>query len=223
MPDYIPRDDAGFDTWQANIVTYINAHLVALGLPPLGDPDVTAMNAAQTDWNSKYPAHVAAAAAAESARAAKETSRNAFIVVLRRLVQRLQASSSVDDAERAAMQITIPDHDPTPVGAPTTRPVLQADTSQRLRVTINFADEGTPTSRAKPAGVTGCEMWMKIGGPPPTDLTECQFLATDSRTPYTANFDGSEANQTAHFIGRWMSTRNEPGPLSETVSATIPG
>ncbi|MBI5706964.1 MAG: hypothetical protein HZC36_08235 [Armatimonadetes bacterium] len=46
-------------------------------------------------------------------------------------------------------------------------------------------------------------------------------LATDSRTPYTANFDGSEANQTAHFIGRWMSTRNEPGPLSERVSATV--
>lgn len=36
-------------------------------------------------------------------------------------------------------------------------------------------------------------------------------------------FDSGEANQTAHFIGRWMSTRIEPGPLSETVSATVPG
>ncbi|NOG39213.1 MAG: hypothetical protein HND43_07450, partial [Armatimonadetes bacterium] len=130
---------------------------------------------------------------------------------------------SVDDAERAAMQITIPDTIPTPVDAPTTRPVLSADTSQRLRITVGFADEGTPTSRAKPPGVTGCEIWVKLGGAPPTDLSECQFLATDSRTPYTANFDGSEANQTAHFIGRWMSTRNEAGPLSETVSATVPG
>ncbi len=83
-------------------------------------------------------------------------------------------------------------------------------------------------------GGMGCEVWMskipydsgtsgKLGGPPWTDLSECQFLATDSRTPYAANFDGSEANQTAHFFGRWMSTRNEPGPLSETVSATVPG
>lgn len=62
-----------------------------------------------------------------------------------------------------------------------------------------------------------------LGGPHPTGLSECQFLATDSRTPYAANFDGSEANQTVHFIGRWISTRNEPGPLSETVSATVPG
>lgn len=54
-------------------------------------------------------------------------------------------------------------------------------------------------------------------------LRLCLFLATDSRTPYVASFDGGEANQIAHFIGRWMSTRNEPGPLSETVSSTVPG
>lgn len=225
MPDYIPRDDANFDTWQANFKTYVNANLANLGLPTglPGDPDVNAMNTAQTDWNTKYPAHVSAQASAQAAREAKEVSRNAYIGIIRRLAQRLQTSSSVDDTERAAMGITVPDREPTAVGAPTTRPVLSADTSQRLRIIVGFADEGTPTSKAKPAGVTGCEIWVKLGGPPPTDLSECQFLATDSRTPYTANFDGSEANQTAHFIGRWMSTRNEPGPLSETVSATVPG
>lgn len=100
---------------------------------------------------------------------------------------------------------------------------MKTDTSQLLGITVRFADEGTPTSKAKPAGVMGCEVWVKVGGPPPTDLSECQYLATDSRTPYVATFDGGEANQTAHFIGRWMSTRNEPGPLSETVSATVPG
>jgi hypothetical protein len=69
----------------------------------------------------------------------------------------------------------------------------------------------------------GCEIWLKLGGPPPTDLTECVFLALDTSTPYTALFDGSEANQTAHFIGRWVSTRGDKEPLSETVSATVPG
>lgn len=196
MPDYIPRDDPGFDTWQANFVTYVNANVVALGLTAL-DPDVVAMGVAQTDWAAKYPANVTAQAAAQSARQDKDLSRDAFVTVVRRLAQRLQASSAVDDTERAAMGITVPDRDPTLVGP--------------------------PTSKAKPAGVTACEIWMKLGGAPPVDLSECQYLATDSRTPYTADFPGPEANQTAHFIGRWMSTRNEPGPLSETVSATVPG
>ena len=35
MPDFIPPNDAEFDSWQANHVTYLNAHLVALGLTPV--------------------------------------------------------------------------------------------------------------------------------------------------------------------------------------------
>ena len=60
---------------------------------------------------------------------------------------------------------------------------------------------------------------MSVGPPYPSG----NRTATDTRTPYVAVFDGDEANQTAHFIGRWISTRNEAGPLSETVSATVPG
>jgi hypothetical protein len=60
-------------------------------------------------------------------------------------------------------------------------------------------------------------------GPPPTDLSQCQFLATDTRTAYMAVFDGPEANQTAHFIGRWMSTRIATGPLGEAGMVTVPG
>lgn len=221
MPDYIPGDDAGFDTWQGNIKTYINANLAGIGLTAL-DGDVVAMNTQQTDWIAKYAALISAQAAAQAAKQAKDVSRHAYEVILRRLVQRLQTSSSVDDSERAAMGITVPDRQPTPVGAPTSKPVLAADTSQRLRITVGFADEGTPTSKAKPAGVMGCEIWVKLGGPPPTDLTECQFLALDTKTPYVATFDGAEANQTAHFMGRWQSTRGDRGPLSETVSATVP-
>lgn len=29
MPDYIPATDGDFDSWQANFVTYANAHLAA--------------------------------------------------------------------------------------------------------------------------------------------------------------------------------------------------
>jgi hypothetical protein len=219
--DYIPIPDSAFDTWLANYLTYLNANVVALGLTAL-DTDVTALNSAQTDWQTKYPAHITAQGAAATARQAKDASRNTFVTIFRRLTQRLQTSSSVSDAERAALGITIPDRDPTPVGPPSTRPVLQADTSQRQQIGIAFVDEGTPTSKAKPAGVSGCEIWVKLGGAPPADLSECDYLATDTRTPYVASFDGAQANQTAHFIGRWISTRNEPGPLSETLSATVP-
>jgi hypothetical protein len=172
---------------------------------------VTALNSARADWQARYPAHVAAQSAAATARQAKDASRAGYETVVRRLAGRLQKSAAVDDGERAALGITVPDREPTPVGPPKTRPVLEADTSQRLRVVVSFFDQDDAGRRAKPPGVSGCEIYVKVGGPPPTELGECAYLATDTRSPYLAEFDGADAGQTAHFVGRWVSTRGEAG------------
>ena len=219
MPDYIPRPDGGFDAWQANFVTYASANAAALGLDPL--VDIPPLTAAQGTWSTDYAANTTAQAAAQAARQAKEAARSAFEGVIRPLVGVLQASAAVDDTERKALGITVPDTTPTPVGPPTSRPVVTVDTSQRLQHTIEFGDELTPTSRAKPDGVRGAQIWVKIGDPPPVDPDELTFLATDTRTPYVANFDGADGNKVAHYMLRWESTRGDVGPWSETASATI--
>ncbi len=219
MPDYIPRPDGGFDAWQANFVTYASANAAALGLDPL--TDIPPLTAAQTAWSTDYAANTAAQAAAQAARQGKEGARSAYEGLIRPLVGVLQASAAVDNIERKALGITVPDTTPTPVGPPTSRPVVTVDTSQRLQHSIAFADETTLTSRAKPDGVRGAQIWVKIGDPPPVDPDELTFLATDTRTPYVANFDGADANKVAHYMLRWESTRGDVGPWSETASATI--
>ncbi len=217
--DYIPRPDGTFDAWQANFVTYATANAAALGLDPL--VDIPPLAAAQGLWTTDYGANTTAQAAAQAARQAKEGARSAFEGVIRPLVGVLQASAEVDDGERAALGITVPDTKPTPVGPPTSRPVVSVDTSQRLQHTIAFADELTALSRAKPPGVRGAQIWVKIGDPAPTDPNELTFLATDTRTPYVTDFDGADANKVAHYMLRWESTRGDVGPWSETASATI--
>ncbi len=219
MPDYIPSADGEFDAWQSNFVTYATANAAALGLDPL--VDIPPLAAAQSTWTTDYAANTAAQAAAQAARQAKVGARSAFVDVIRPLVGVLQASADVDDTERAALGITVPDTKPTPVGPPTSRPVAVVDTSQRLQHTIEFVDETTLTSKAKPAGVRGAQIWVKIGDPPPVDPNELTFLGTDTRTPYLASFDGADANKVAHYMLRWESSRGETGPWSETASATI--
>ncbi len=219
MPDYIPSPDGDFDAWQDNFITYASANAAALGLDPL--VDIPPLIAAQGTWTTDRASNTAAQAAAQSARQAKDVARGGLEGVIRPLVGRLQASAAVDDAERAALGITVPDTIPTPVGPPVTRPVVKVDTSQRLQHTISFADELTPTRIAKPAGVRGAQVWVKIGDPAPVDPNELTYLATDTRTPYLAQFEGADANKVAHYMLRWESTRGEPGPWSETASATI--
>ncbi len=217
--DYIPRPDGSFDAWQVNFVAYATANAAALGLDPL--VDIPPLTNAQTTWAADLPAHVTAQAAAESARQAKDDARSTFEGVIRPLVARLQASPDVDDTERQALGITVADAVPTPSAVPTTRPLVTVDTGQRLRHVIAFVDELTPTRKAKPDGVMGAEVWVKVGDPAPVDPGELTFLATDTRTPYTADYTGTDANKVAHYMLRWINTRGEKGPWSETASATI--
>ena len=218
MAGYIPHADPAFDTWQQNFITYLGAHYTDLGLAP---EEIVPPITAQTTWTSDYAAHATAQAAAQSARQAKDDARTAFEDAIRSLVRRLQASPDVDDTEREAMGITVADTTATAAAEPASRPLVSVDTSQRLRHVIAFVDENTPTRKAKPKGVMGVELWVKIGDPVPTDPAELTFLAVDTRTPYTADYGGEDGGKTAHYMLRWVNTTGEKGPWSETASATI--
>jgi len=66
-------------------------------------------------WTTDYPAHTAAQIAAQAARQANDGARDGLEGSIRPLVRRLQASPDVDDSERAAMGITLPDREGTRV------------------------------------------------------------------------------------------------------------
>ena len=220
--DYIPGSDTEFQIWVDNFVTYANAHLADLGIIP---PNIIPITNALADFTGKMTANVTAQQAAQSARQAKDDSRDTLESLVRTLVKQLQASSAVDDTERTALGITVRDKIRTAaVGDITTRPIGAVDTSQRLRHEIRFSDEATPTRRAKPAGIMGCEIWVKVadpGQPAPVSADELRFVTLDTATPYIAEFDGADGGKTAHYMLRWVKSGGEKGPWSETVSATI--
>jgi len=222
MADYLPGSDTGLQAWVANFVTYAGAHLAELGIAP---SDIIPISAGKTDFDAKMTANVTAQQTAQSARQAKDDSRDTLESLVRTLVKQLQASSDVDDTERAALGITVRDTIRTvAVGGISTRPIGAVDTSQRLRHEIRFSDEATPTRRAKPAGVMGCEIWVKVtaaGEPAPASADELSFVSLDTASPYTAQFDGSDGGKTAHYMLRWVKSSGDKGPWSETISATI--
>jgi hypothetical protein len=47
------------------------------------------------------------------------------------------------------------------------------------------------------------------------------YLALDTRTPYTVEFEAADAGKTAYYMLRWISPRGETGPWSQTVTGTI--
>lgn len=219
MAGYVPDPDGDFDSWQANWVTYAAANAAALGLAAA---DVTAIQTAQTAWGTKFTDHVAKQNAARSAAQAKDAERGTYESLLRSHSQQIQKRPGTTDAQRAALGITVPDTTGTPVGPPTTSPVVTIDTAQRLRHVVNFTrTQAEGGGRGKPPGVRGCQIWMKIGAPAPVSESDLTFVTEDTRTPHTIEFDAADAGKLVFYWCRWVNTRGETGPWAAPVSATV--
>ena len=218
---FIPRRDGSFDTWQVNFAAYVDAHFGELGLTA---QDAAKLNDSASGWDKAYRAHAVARAAAQSARETKAAARAGHERLIREFAGRIRGYAKTTDGDRASLGITVPDTEPTVAAPPSTRPVVKVDFSKRLRHTLRYADESTPTRRARPRGVIGAEIWVQVaalGDPAPTDPGELTFLQLSTRTPAVIEYAGQDAGKTAHYMVRWLNTRGEHGPWSETASATV--
>jgi hypothetical protein len=108
---------------------------------------------------------------------------------------------------------------------------VRVESGQRLTHTLRFTDEGSPTRRGKPRGVSGAEVWLALADPhepaPPLPSPgtggrdSYKFVALSSRGALRADFTTADAGKTAHYALRWVSTRGEKGPWSEIAAATV--
>ena len=78
--------------------------------------------------------------------------------------------------------------------------------------------------RARPAGVLGAEVWVKlvdVDQPAPTDPAALAFLTMTTKPRFHAEFKAGEGGKTAVSMARWVNTRGEKGPWSEISTATV--
>jgi hypothetical protein len=180
MADYIPDSDVEFSAWLERFLTYAEDNLVDLHLVAA---DTAPLVALRSQFDEALTLINVIDAQLKGARATRANIRVEAEQAIRSLARRIQATPAVTDEQRQRLGITVRSTTRTPVSAPTTRPVATIDTTQRLQHTLAFVDELTPTSRAKPDGASGCEIWVNVYGPPPTDPSELKYLATDTRSP----------------------------------------
>lgn len=218
MADYIPSDDATLLSWAQNFSNSVGGQEATFGIVAGDSSDI---EDALTLFGNHFSAHQVAQNGAKSATALKNESRNSLVAIMRRVVKKAQASGVLNDSKRATLQITIPDTTPTAVPAPTSRPMVAVDTSNRLLHKVKFTDENTPLSNAKPAGVLGCEIYVKIGGDAPIGLDECKFLGVATKTPYEVSFSAEDGGKVAHYLCRWATRSGLTGATSQLTSSTI--
>lgn len=218
MADYIPDSDAEAIAEGKVRVIYAKANAASLNM---AEADITPLEEALADFEEAYNEKVTLKAQAEASVQNSEEKRADWERLDRAFNGRMQSDLAVTDEQRALMLLNIYDDTPTAASLVETYPAGQVDTSQKLRHVISWRDSGTPTSRAKPDGVWGCEIYYKIGGDPPVDAKECEQAAMDRSSPYLFEFEGANANQTVYYLLRWIMNSGEKGAWSPLFSATV--
>jgi hypothetical protein len=198
VADYIPQPDGAFDVWVTQFLAALTATPANYGLVA---GDLTAAATAKTAWDTKYGALPAAEAAFRTAVEDKEAAREALVEAVRPLAAQAQANPGTTDPARETAGLPVYDTTPTAAAPPATPPLVNVIV-ERLRHTLHFVDSATPLKRAKPAGVRGCQIWLKVGDPAPTSASQLTYVATDGRTPYVLDFDGADAGKVAHYWAR---------------------
>jgi len=221
MANYIPQNDAEFNLWQMSLTEIIEPNLTLWSIPA---DDYTALKAFQAVWNTAFAKASNKQNRTRADVQAKVDAREQFISKIRQFVaQWLTNNPKVPNSDREKMGLNIKQNGHKPVPVPTSCPVGNVDFSVRLKHTINYGDEATPRSKAKPAGVHGCEVWAKIDGSAPLEANELDYLGTSTSSPFSTSFEGKNAAKNVYYWLRWVNTRGEAGPWSRSISAMVAG
>lgn len=211
-----PSKEADFNLYVQTAVPYLVTNKARLLVSASNVTDATAQ---LTAWNAIFPASQNKNTRTKSIVDNKDNAKEAIMVTLRAIFADIPASVlTVED--RNTLNLAERSTSRTPVAVPSTKPIAQVDTSRRLEHTISFTDEDG--SAGKPSGVRGCQIWFKIGDPA-IDPSELSYMATDTASPYTYNFNGENAGKNVYYWLRWENNRGEVGAWSDVVMATITG
>ena len=221
MADYIPSTDPEFDLWQKSLMDKIRELMPILGIDP---NKAMGLDSKQSIWNTTFSkvSNKQNRTAAEVQ--AKKDALDDYKKEIRSFVAEFLANNSkVSDSDRTLMGLTVKSGTRTPAPVPSTSPLGTVDFSVRLQHTLHLSDQATPQSKAKPAGMHGCEVWVKLGGEAPKDASELSYQGVSTSNSFTMTYEGKQANTMAYYWLRWVNTRGERGPWSTTVSSIIVG
>jgi hypothetical protein len=221
MADYIPFSDLEFDLWQGNLIDITEKNLTAWDI---SSDKFAAIKSKQSPWKLAF----STARNKQNRTSVDVQTKNDALKDYKKeirsfVAENLSNNSLVTNSDRAQMGLTVKSSTHTAAPVPSTFPMGTVDFSLRWQHILHFNDQATPLSKAKPAGVHGCEIWAKVGGEAPKDPSELSYLGIATTNSYMANYDGKQTGTTVHYWLRWVNTRGEHGPWSNTISAMIVG
>jgi hypothetical protein len=222
---FIPGPDAAFHSWQGNLMSKVPARAAELNIPA---DAVTALQTLQTQWEAAYALAEDPATRTSITVKAKQKARKTYEAALRGFVRAyLTYNPLVSDADRGDLELPVHKTTRSTIPAPTELVEFELRQAAGSRVEVHFFpisanNEAKERHEAKPYGVRGAELAWAVLPEPPKSYTDLVHSAFDTRSPYTFQFDLTDAGKTIYVCARWENTTGQKGPWSSIKSAIIP-
>jgi hypothetical protein len=217
---YIPDRETELNAWLTNFLAVATNNATPLHLTTA---QITALTALIAAYNTCFTDNVSYQAQARAAREAKDEAKRQLLADIRPMVRVIQANSTIPDSLREQLAITVPKTDKTPVPVPTSSPMPQVEQIEEFFHVLRVSDSAT-NKVAKPFGVDGSEIWMKIvpaGDPAPISPSDLAFAGFATHSKVTREFSAADVGKTAYYRLRYVNTKGQTGPWGNQVGATI--
>lgn len=217
MAEKPPRGDTALQQWCGPFSTHITATPTIFGLVAA---DATAFASLLTAFTS------ALATSSNPTTRTRDTIelKNQAKIGLRQkaleLMRKINATPTVTDAQRFVLGMNPRDAEPTPIPAPSSRPLIRV----RPDGTVDVVDEFTEDRRGKPVGVRGVIMRYSIqaaGTTPPATPEDARYHILSSRSRLALPLPPDSDTKKLYILGQWYNERGELGPVSLLASTTI--
>jgi hypothetical protein len=217
---YIPSKEADLDAWAANFSTLISAAPAMYGLALSDAGTIAAMFA---NWHSAYVLTTSNTTKTAATVAAKNTQKVNMLGVIRPYAQMIALNPGVSSANKIALGLNPRTSTPSPITPPASNPILNVQSAANLSIILRYRDSAASVSvKAKPYGVTVCQVFFLVSTTPVTDPTTMLLMSSATKSPLTATFPSTKGGQQAYFAARWVTQSGGVSPWSPIVSFTIP-
>jgi hypothetical protein len=206
---YIPPRDADFNVWISNFSAVGAATPSVFGLTTA---QVTAIGGVTSSFSAALLLSSDPSTRTPVTVAAKDTARANAELIVRPIAVTISRNAGISNGHKAAIGVTIPIVSPSPVPAPVTAPSIILQSAVIGLLNLAFRDSTSPTVRAKPVGVVGCEVWASVGTVPATDPSQCSFSGIFTKTPLQLP-TGPQGGKVVTVFARW-SNRSGPGGVA---------
>jgi len=214
----VPKKDSALATFAPNFATIVTGSPATYNVTAA---QCTALTTASTNFLTAYNAVRAEGMRSKSLTAAKDAARAALLALLRPMYAGIAALTSVTDAQKIALGITVrksPAPQPAPADAPAVNVVFVRGRTVRLRL----RDASSTTRRGRPAGVASATILSYVGTTPPADLAAWSFEANVTHTLVDVTFPAATApGAQVWFTVFWSNRRDQPGPACDPVGAYL--